>query len=100
MIETERLKLRKYTMDDFDALFNKKYCRHGFAKEAAQAVRDWVFQNTQYDTIYSHMKYANIGSYSTAIAIGMRKIKEYPDPKDTISYVYVITRLEWEALKR
>lgn len=32
---------------------HKKYWRRGFAKEAAQATRDWVFQNTQYDTIYS-----------------------------------------------
>ena len=66
---------------------HKKHWRRGFAKEAAMAVRDWVFSNTRYDTIYSYMKYTNIGSYSTALAIGMRKVKEYPDPKNTISYV-------------
>jgi len=27
------------------------------------------------------MKYTNIGSYSIAIANGMQKVKEYPDPK-------------------
>ena len=73
---------------------HKKYWRKGFAKEAARAVRDWVFLNTQYDKIYSYMKYTNIGSYSTAIAIGMKKVKEYPDPKNTISYAYAITREE------
>ena len=65
---------------------HKKYWRKGFGSEAARAVRDWVFENT--------------GSYSTAIANGMRKIKEYPDEKNTVSYVYAITRDEWEALKR
>ena len=44
------------------------------------------------------MKYTNIGSYSTAVSNGMKKVKEYPDPKNTISYVYAITREEWENL--
>lgn len=78
---------------------HKKYWRKGFAKEAARAVRDWVFQNTKYNTIYSYMKYTNIGSYSTAIANGMKKVKEYYDPKNTISYAYAITRDEWQTLK-
>ena len=46
------------------------------------------------------MKHTNVASYSTAIANGMRKVKAYPDPKNTVSYVYAITRAEWEALKR
>lgn len=79
---------------------HKKYWKRGFAKEAAQAVRNWVFQNTQYDTIYSYMKYTNVASYSTAVANGMKKVKEYPDPKNTISYAYAITRSEWEAMQR
>ena len=45
------------------------------------------------------MKYTNIGSYSTALANGMRKVKEYPDPKNTISYACAITREEWQTLK-
>ncbi|MDO5156891.1 MAG: GNAT family N-acetyltransferase [Eubacteriales bacterium] len=172
-IETERLFLREYTMDDFDALYeivsdaetmqhypapfdeektkgwirwnldnyekygfglwaivlketgafigdcgisiqnidgemlpeigyhvHKKYWRKGFAKEAARAVRDWVFENTNYDIVYSYMKYTNVGSYSTAIANGMIKVKEYADPKNTISYAYAITRIEWEYIKQ
>ena len=61
---------------------HKKYWRKGFAKEAARAVRDWVFLNTQYDIIYSYMKYTNVGSYSTALANGMKKVKEYQDGLD------------------
>lgn len=45
------------------------------------------------------MKYTNIGSYSTAIANSMKKIKEYPDDKNGITYVYAIKREEWEELK-
>lgn len=79
---------------------HKKYWRRGFGSEAARAVRDWAFQNTRYDRIYSYMKYTNIGSYSTAVANGMKKVKEYPDEKNTISYAYAITRDEWNALKK
>ena len=79
---------------------HKKYWRQGFAKEAARAVRDWVFRNTSFDAVYSYMKYTNVGSYSTAIATGMKKVKEYPDPRNTISYAYRITRDEWEEIKK
>lgn len=172
MIETERLILREYTMDDFDALYeilsdpetmrhypapydeagvrrwitwnldnykkygfglwavvrketgefigdcgitmqqidgeilpeigyhiHKKYWRRGYAKEAARAVRDWAFRNTEYNCVYSYMKYTNVASYSTALANGMHKVKEYPDPKNEISYAYCITREEWEQVK-
>lgn len=78
---------------------HKKYWRQGFGSEAARAVRDWAFENTDYNIVYSYMKYTNIGSYSTAIANGMHKVKEYPDPKNEISYAYAITRQEWERLK-
>jgi RimJ/RimL family protein N-acetyltransferase len=79
---------------------NKKYQRQGFAKEAARACRDWAFENTDYEKIYSYMKYTNIGSYSTAMANGMKKVKEYPDPKNEISYAYAISRTEWEKRNR
>ncbi|MCQ2249380.1 MAG: GNAT family N-acetyltransferase [Treponema sp.] len=78
---------------------HKKYWRRGFAKEAARAVRDWVFTNTEYNEIYSYMKYTNVGSYSTAIANGMRKVKEYLDPKNYISCAYSIKRSDWENIK-
>lgn len=78
---------------------HKKYWRQGYGSEAAKAVRDWLFENTKYDCLYSYMKYTNIGSYSTALANGMKKVKEYPDEKNTISSAYAITRKEWKALK-
>lgn len=79
---------------------HKKYWRQGYGSEAARAVRDWAFRNTPYDTLYSYMKYTNIGSYATAAACGMERIKEYPDPKNTISYAYAITRQQWEQAQK
>lgn len=73
--------------------------RQGFAKEAAKAVRDWGFKNTDYNEIYSYMKYTNVASYKTAISTGMKKVKEYPDSANGISYAYSISREEWENLR-
>ena len=78
---------------------NKRFWRQGYAKEAAAAIRDWFFGAFDFDSVYSYMKYTNVASYSTAASIGMRKIKEYADPDDKITYVYRITRKEWKALK-
>lgn len=78
---------------------HKKYWRLGFGKESAGACRDWFFNNTEYDAVYSYMKYTNVESYRTAMAIGMKKIKEYPDPENGISFAYAITREEWISKK-
>lgn len=79
---------------------NKRHWRRGYASEAARAVRDWAFNSTNFDRLYTYMKYTNVGSYSTAIANGMKKIKEYPNETNGISYVYSISREEWEQLQR
>lgn len=78
---------------------HKKHWRKGYGSEAAKRVRDWAFENTEYDCLYSYMKYTNVGSYATAMAAGLKKIKEYPDEEDGILYVYAITREEWQKLK-
>lgn len=68
--------------------------RKGYAKEAAAAVRDWAFANTDYPALYSYCKYTNVGSYKTAESIGMHFEKEYPDPENKITHVSVIFRGE------
>ena len=143
IIETERLKLREYTFDDFDSLYeilsdeetmrhypepfdeekvrgwlqwnidnyaeygfglwavvlketgemigdcgitiqnidgellpeigyhiHKKYWRQGYGSEAAKAVRDWAFENTNYDCLYSYMKYTNIDIFYDSTFVG------------------------------
>lgn len=68
--------------------------RKGYAREAAMAVRDWAFDNTDYPALYSYCKYTNTGSIKTAESIGMHFEKEYPDPANGITHVSVIFRNE------
>lgn len=66
--------------------------RMGYAKEAAAAVRDWAFQNTPFQVLYSYMKTANAASANTAASIGMRLVETYMDPKGAETSVYAIAR--------
>jgi len=73
---------------------NKKYWRQGYAKEAASAVRDWLYNNTNYDAAYSYMVKANDASVNTASSIGLKRIKEFEE--DGVIYcVYRLTREDW-----
>ena len=69
--------------------------RKGYAKEAARAVRDWAFQNTDYPALYSYCKCTNEPSFRTAEAIGMHFACEYPDEINGKTHVSMITREEW-----
>ena len=73
----------------------KDYQRCGYAKESALAVRDWTFENTPFNTIFSYMKAANIASCKTAVSFGCRKVDEYHDEENEITNVFAITREEW-----
>ena len=77
---------------------NKNYWRNGYAKEAAYAVRDWLFNNTDYNYAYSYMNVQNVASYSTAFSIGLKRIKEYNDGEENL-VVYSISRDEWKNIK-
>ncbi len=70
---------------------NKKHWRKGYGKEAATAVRDWGFKNTEFKTLYSYMTSTNVASYRLAEAIGMKKIKEF-NTESGIDYVYAVTK--------
>ncbi len=69
--------------------------RKGYATEAATAVRDWTFNNTPFNMIYSYMKYTNIPSYKTAISWGCKQIDEFEDDVNEITKVFAISREEW-----
>ena len=63
--------------------------------EAAIAVRDWTFNNTPFNIVYSYMKHTNEPSYKTAISYGCKQVGEYKDEVNEITKVYAITREEW-----
>ena len=69
--------------------------RKGYAKEAARAVRDWAFRNTDHPALYSYCKYTNEPSFRTAESIGMSFAFEYPDEANGMTHVSVITREDW-----
>ena len=69
--------------------------RKGYAKEAAKAVRDWAFRNTDYPALYSYCKYTNIPSLRTAESIGMHFACEYPDEANGTTHVSVISKEDW-----
>ena len=67
----------------------------GYAGEAAKAVRDWAFRNTDYVALYSYCKYTNVPSIKTAESIGMHFVCEYPDETNGTTHVSSISREEW-----
>lgn len=78
----------------------KTHQRQGYAKEAAQAVRDWTFSHTPFGMVYSYMKKANIPSSATASSNGMSFLNEFTDCEGKQTAVYGISREEWSAQNR
>ncbi len=76
----------------------KAHQRHGYAKEAARAVRDWAFRNTPFRALYSYMKTANAASSATAKANGMTLTDTFTDSEGESTSVYAITRSEWNKM--
>ncbi len=73
--------------------------RHGYAKEAACAVRDWAFTTLTFGEIFSYMKWTNEPSARTAQSWGCHFVEDYPDAENERTSVYAITRAEWEHLR-
>ena len=69
--------------------------KHGFAKEAAIAVRDWTFRNTPFNIVYSYMPQTNVSSIKTAISYGCRQVDEFNDEANGMTKVFAITREKW-----
>ena len=63
-------------------------------------VRDWVFQNTPFNMIYSYMKYTNIPSCQTAISRGCGQVDEFRDDENEITKVFAVSREEWKRIIR
>ena len=74
--------------------------RNGYAKEAAIAVRDWTFNNTPFQIVYSYMKYTNEPSEKTAISYGSKQVDEYKDDENEITKVFAISKDQWANLIR
>lgn len=71
---------------------NKVYTRKGYASEAACACRDYAFNTLNLPVVYCYQKYTNVPSQKTAEKMGMKRIKQYPDPKNEFTTVYAMTK--------
>ncbi|MGN0638629.1 MAG: GNAT family N-acetyltransferase [Huintestinicola sp.] len=78
----------------------KRSQRQGYAREAARRCRDWAFENTPFNILYSYMKKDNIPSAAVARANGMRLIEEFTDGENEVTAVYGVTRGEWKQIER
>ena len=76
------------------------YHRQGIGHEMTRAIKDYFFQNYDYDEVYSYMNINNISSERTAIKNGMKFIKTFESTNGEIDKVYRITRKEWELNKK
>lgn len=72
--------------------------RKGYAKEAAIAVRDWTFNNTPFNVVYSYMKHTNEPSAKTALSYGCKQVDEFADEINEITRVFAISRDDWANL--
>ncbi len=77
----------------------KAHQHKGYAKEAAQAVRNWTFTSTLFGTVYSYMKKENTPSSATARANGMTLVREFIDDEGEQTVAYAVTRDEWQKQK-
>ena len=58
------------------------------------------FDNTyKLDTWAGKIRYTLLDNGIDVQFGGMKKFKEYADPKNTISYAYAITRKDWERIR-
>ena len=79
---------------------HRAFQRRGYAREAAQACRDWGFSHTPFGVLYACMKWDNAASAATAASAGMRPAGEYAGPDGVKNRFYAVTRREWETLRQ
>lgn len=75
----------------------KAHQRRGYAKEAAQAVRDWTFAHTPFGMVNSYMKQSNLPSAAVARANGTTLLREFTDDEQEQTAIYGISRTDWET---
>jgi len=77
---------------------NKKYHHQGYGSEASKAVKDYVFNNFNFNELFSYMNYDNYKSYFTAVKNDMSLRKVYDGVEK--ERVYSIRRSTWEEFNK
>ena len=71
--------------------FNLNYHNQGYATEAAQAVKEYIFKNTTFKELYTYTTKENLPSRRVAEKNGMIFIEEYVDGNEHL-VVYKIVK--------
>lgn len=79
---------------------HKDFQGKGYATEAAKKCRDYLFENTPFNRLYSYMNGENIPSFSVAEKNGMQLVETYVNDRGIHLRVYAITRAQWEKVNR
>ena len=87
-----------HTKPEIGYHIRKDMQRNGYGKEAACAVRDWTFENTGFDQVYSYMPSANIPSQKTAISYGCTHAETYTDEQIGSMEVYSLSKEAWKSI--
>lgn len=87
--------IRGRTLPEIGYHIRKDHWKMGYGSEAAAACINWTFAHTEFPAVYSYMKYTNTASRRTAMKCGMEFVEEYPDPDNTVTTVYTISREKW-----
>ncbi len=76
-----------------------RFQRRGIASEAARAVRDWAFEKTPFQELFSYMKADNLPSRAVARKNGMRLVREFTDAEGEKTSVFSIRQEDWQKEK-
>ena len=109
-IKTERLEIRNFYPDDWEALhvFNFNYHNKGYASEGCWAMLDRTFGQLLADRVVTGTAAANNASCRLLERLGFVKtgestgsFRKTPDgkPIEFIGYAYAISKDEWKAVR-
>jgi len=85
--------------DDLGYIVHRRHWGHGYATEAALALRDHYFGVFGLTELFANMAADHHDSRRVAEKIGMRRVLEFHNPRNRglLTYLYAITRAELEA---
>jgi ribosomal-protein-alanine N-acetyltransferase len=85
--------------DDLGYIVHCRHWGHGYATEAARALRDHYLGVFGVGELFANMAADHLASRRVAEKIGMRKILEFHNPRNRglLTYLYAITRAEAPA---
>lgn len=86
-----RLPLEGELVNDLGYIIHHPFWRDGYATEAANAVKDYVFNTLHLDALHANMPWDHHGSRRVAERIGMIKVREFVNERNrnirTLLYV-------------